>query len=68
MGLTPEQMRNIREHMGSCCDDCDTILEPKVMQSTAGFYVGTSCKCGPYSRESLYYGTEAEAQEVLNSG
>ena len=28
---------------------------------TAAWYVGTQCKCGPYTRETDYFGTENEA-------
>lgn len=59
----------------------DKVLEistPKVMQSAAGFYVGTSCQTEltyddgekqiitePYDRYTGYYATEAEAKYVL---
>jgi predicted amidophosphoribosyltransferase len=38
------------------CPDCGkdvTVL--KVLCSGAGYYIGSSCDCGPYSRESGYY-------------
>ena len=34
---------------------------------TCGYYIGTSCNCGPYSRESEYFKTRAEAQAALDS-
>ena len=46
----------------------------KVMQSAAGFYIGTSewdndFKCDmPYSRESGYYPTQEAAQQALDTG
>lgn len=46
------------------CEDCGQELIPKVMQ-TCAFYIGTSCQCGPYSRESEYFKTRAEAETVL---
>lgn len=47
------------------CPNCDTCALPlRVLQSGAGWYVGTYCNCGPYSRETGYYKTEAEAEKV----
>ena len=46
------------------CEDCGTKLELQVL-STCGYYVGTWCKCGPYSRETCYFETLAEAEEAL---
>lgn len=41
-------------------------LELQVLQSGAGFYIGTLCPwCGPYSRESGYYATYEEATAAL---
>lgn len=44
--------------------DHDPIkLELDVLRSGAGYYVGYFCpRCGPFSRESGYFATEAEAQ------
>lgn len=51
------------------CEDCGFVLVPRVLQSGAGYYIGTFCaNCGPYSRESGYYKTWGEAQRDLNSG
>lgn len=52
----------------STCEDCGYTLPLTVCRSAAGYYVGTQCSCGPYSRESGYYGTSKEAQEALDSG
>lgn len=41
----------------STCPDCNVELEERVLQSAAGYYIGTECNCGPYSRESMYYWT-----------
>jgi hypothetical protein len=68
MGLSPEFMKALRLRVGSHCDTCDTDLEPQVMSTAGGYYVGTKCKCGPFSRESNYYASEAEAKEVLGDG
>lgn len=38
------------------CSDCkQEIYGPKVMHSAAGHYIGYTCGCGPYSRESGYF-------------
>jgi hypothetical protein len=34
------------------CEDCGVELVPGVHRSAAGFYIGTWCDCGPYSRAS----------------
>ncbi len=49
------------------CEECDTALVPKVMY-TCGYYIGTSCKCGPYSRESDYFKCRDDAVTALASG
>ena len=36
----------------SVCPDCVTRLTLEVLQSAAGFHIGTRCECGPCSRES----------------
>jgi hypothetical protein len=43
-------------------------MEPSVQRSAAGYYVGTWCDCGPYSRESGYYQTAEEARSALDTG
>lgn len=68
MGLSPQFMKALRLKIGSHCPTCDTDLVPKVMSTMGGYYIGTACKCGPISRESGYYETEADAQEVLSGG
>lgn len=50
------------------CDECHTTPELDVHTSPAGYYVGTYCKCGPYSRESGYYRTRDLAQTALDKG
>jgi hypothetical protein len=52
----------------STCSDCGITLTFDVHRSGAGYYVGTYCDCGPYSRESGYYRTREEAKVDLDSG
>jgi len=48
------------------CIECDELLKMNVLQSNAGYYVGTFCKCcGPHSRDSEYFATRKEAEQVL---
>lgn len=49
------------------CIQCEQKLENEVLMSAAGYYIGTSCLCGPYSRESGYYRSYQDAQKDLNS-
>lgn len=50
------------------CDDCGVTPVFGVYHSGAGYYVGTYCNCGPYSRESSYYRTHELAEQALKSG
>jgi len=47
------------------CEDCGTKLELQVLL-TCGYYVGTQCQCGPFSRETGYFETLHEAEQALN--
>ena len=50
------------------CPECRAHLYDHVMESNAGYYIGTSCDDGPYSRESGYYATQEEATKALAEG
>ena len=50
------------------CPDCQRMPRLDVHRSGAGYYVGSWCRCGPYSRESGYYPTRAAAAAALASG
>ena len=56
---------------GDYCNGCGAQLNYEVLQSAAGWYIGTGCnnmECdeyGPNSRETAYYKTESEANEDL---
>ena len=52
----------------SSCGDCGKEMRIEVLRSAAGYYIGTFCHCGPYSRESGYYGTKPEAEKALQEG
>lgn len=43
-------------------------LPNQVLQSAAGFYIGTADDEGPVSRESEYFSTHEEASNALNNG
>jgi hypothetical protein len=47
------------------CPDCDTYCAFQILESGAGYYIGTTCKCGPYSRESIYLKSRAAAGVAL---
>ncbi len=49
------------------CEDCGETPPFAVLRSGAGFYIGTMCACGPYSRESGYYATASAAQAELDA-
>ncbi len=51
----------------SMCEDCGEFFYEKVMYSNAGYYIGTECCCGPYSRESEYYKSWKEAEKALKT-
>lgn len=55
----------IRSGASDVCSDCGIKLVERVCYSAAGYYIGTTCNCGPYSRESHYYRTHALAQAAL---
>lgn len=50
------------------CPDCKVTLKMNIYWSPAGYYIGTFCNCGPYSRESSYYSTEGLAKGTLQNG
>ena len=62
------QDETITTEAASVCPECNTKLENRVLESGAGYYIGTWCNCGPYSRESGYYPIKAIAEMVLKSG
>ncbi len=44
------------------CDDCETNAVEGVCKSAGGWYIGYSCKCGPFTKESVqYYSTYDQA-------
>lgn len=52
----------------SVCPDCAVQLQLEVLQSAAGFYIGTRCECGPYSRQSGYFKSRDLASASLQAG
>ena len=63
-----EKGDTIRLGAPSKCPDCGMEVQIKVMVSIYGWYVGTRCKCGPYTRESYYYSSKKDAQRALDQG
>ena len=52
---------------GTDCVECGEPLLLDVQCSNAGYYLGYFCSsCGPYSRETGYWDTRAEAQAALD--
>lgn len=49
------QGETISTGASNVCPDCNIELEEMVLMSGAGYYIGTQCHCGPYSREPLNY-------------
>lgn len=50
------------------CENCFLLMPLRVWQSAAGYFLGYICpQCGPYSRESGYFKSKAEATEALES-
>lgn len=49
------------------CSDCHITPKLSVYSSPggAGYYIGTYCECGPYSRESDYFKTRELAEKAL---
>lgn len=45
------------------CEDCGINVKLDVYHSGGGYYIGSFCNCGPYSRESDYYSTYEEAED-----
>lgn len=52
----------------STCSECGVKLKLQICRSPAGYYIGTLCECGPYSRESGYYPTHEAAEDALVQG
>lgn len=54
---------------GTKCLDCGASLKLKIHRSPAGWYLGYICNicCEPYSRETGYFSTYAEAEEAMKN-
>ena len=50
------------------CEDCGDTPEMEVILSANGrYYIGTTCNCGPYSRETTYYSNKWVAEVDLET-
>ena len=47
------------------CSQCDKRLDLGVYHTDAGYYVGTECDCGPFSRDTPYFIRQGDAEIVL---
>jgi hypothetical protein len=51
----------------STCD-CGFTVKPEILNTPAGYYIGTFCpNCGPYSRESEYYKSREQLQMAIEA-
>jgi len=55
----------LRSGASATCDECGVQVKLAVCQSAAGYYIGTNCNCGPYTRETGYYETLEECRADL---
>ena len=62
-------MKNETIDTGARAEHCDKAVALGVLQSAAGFYIGTECAvCRvPYSRESGYYESRDKAETALST-
>jgi hypothetical protein len=58
----------IRTGAPEVCPTCLWRPEFEVYSSGGGYYIGTYCQCGPYTRESHYYRSAEDAQDDLDNG
>ena len=49
------------------CPTCEALALIRVCHSGGGYYLGSWCDCGPYSRESTYFRTEYDATIALRA-
>ncbi len=56
---------NIMSGASPTCTTCKKTPDAEVLRSAAGYYIGTRCECGPYSRESDYFPSEESAKKAL---
>lgn len=50
------------------CPTCGGMPRVGVYRSGHGYYVGSWCRCGPYSRDSGYYPSREGAEMALPTG
>lgn len=55
----------IRSGAPDTCPDCNKKPIFEVCKSNAGYYIGTWCNCGPYSRETGYFKNRKDAEVAL---
>jgi len=48
------------------CHECNEEIVQGICRSAAGYYVGSYCGCGPYSRDSQYFKKREEAERYYD--
>ena len=61
------EKETLRRGAPDTCSDCGVVIVLKVHHSTAGYYIGAWCNCGPYCRESGYYPTREKAETAFKT-
>jgi hypothetical protein len=56
----------LRTGAPATCGDCGVTPALEILRSPAGYYIGTECACGPYTRETGYYKLEKDATLALD--
>lgn len=48
------------------CPKCKTKATFMLRKTPAGYYVGSLCACGPYTRETFYFDTSVMALAIMH--
>ena len=69
--MTQRQTQDLKAPVqyGVLAEQYGEHLELQILQSRAGFYLGTFSESGPYTRESReYWNTKVKAQKAFDTG
>jgi len=64
-GVTMLKGETILTGADKACEICGEPYSFEVMHSSAGFYIGSQCCVGPWTRESRYWDRRTEAELAL---